>query len=81
MFGSKRDELTRELRRLHNEELYDLYSSCYSGITVLGGPYPFPKFTIRLPTEYIFYGVGLSAPGTTLNLLDQSIPFYLSDHL
>ena len=26
-FGSKRDEVTREWRRLHNEELYDLYSS------------------------------------------------------
>jgi hypothetical protein len=25
--GSKRDEVTREWRRLHNEELYDLYSS------------------------------------------------------
>jgi hypothetical protein len=27
MFGSKRDEVTVEGRRLHNEELYDLYSS------------------------------------------------------
>jgi hypothetical protein len=27
MFGPKRDELTGEWRRLHNEELYDLYSS------------------------------------------------------
>ena len=25
--GSKRDEVTREWRRLHKEELYDLYSS------------------------------------------------------
>jgi hypothetical protein len=27
MFGPKRDEVTGDLRRLHNEELYDLYSS------------------------------------------------------
>jgi hypothetical protein len=27
MFGSKRDEVTGDLRRLHDEELYDLYSS------------------------------------------------------
>jgi hypothetical protein len=27
IFGSKKDEVTRELGRLHNEELYDLYSS------------------------------------------------------
>jgi len=26
IFGSKRDEGTGEWRRLHNEELYDLYS-------------------------------------------------------
>ena len=27
IFGPKRDEVTRELRKLHNEELNDLYSS------------------------------------------------------
>jgi hypothetical protein len=27
IFGPKRDEITREWRRLHNEELHDLYSS------------------------------------------------------
>jgi len=27
IFGAKRDEVTGELRRLHNEELHDLYSS------------------------------------------------------
>ena len=27
IFGHKRDEVTREWRRLHNEELNDLYSS------------------------------------------------------
>jgi hypothetical protein len=27
IFGSKRDEVTGEWRRLHDEELYDLYSS------------------------------------------------------
>jgi len=27
IFGPKRDELTREWRKLHNEELNDLYSS------------------------------------------------------
>jgi hypothetical protein len=27
IFGPKRDEVTREWRRLHNGELYDLYSS------------------------------------------------------
>jgi hypothetical protein len=27
IFGPKRDEVTGELRRLRNEELYDLYSS------------------------------------------------------
>jgi hypothetical protein len=27
MFGPKRDEVTGEYRRLHNEERYDLYSS------------------------------------------------------
>ena len=27
IFGSKRDEVTKELRKLHNEELNDLYSS------------------------------------------------------
>jgi hypothetical protein len=27
MFGPKKDEVTREWRRLHNKELYDVYSS------------------------------------------------------
>jgi hypothetical protein len=27
IFGLKRDEVTGEWRRLHNEELYDVYSS------------------------------------------------------
>jgi hypothetical protein len=27
IFGPKRDEVTREWRRLHNEELYAVYSS------------------------------------------------------
>jgi hypothetical protein len=27
IFGPKRDEVTREWRKLHNEELHDLYSS------------------------------------------------------
>jgi hypothetical protein len=27
ILGSKRDEVTGELRRLHNEELYDVYST------------------------------------------------------
>jgi hypothetical protein len=27
VFGSKRDEVTEEWRKLHNEELRDLYSS------------------------------------------------------
>ena len=27
IFGSKRDEVTREWRKLHNEELNDLYAS------------------------------------------------------
>jgi hypothetical protein len=27
IFGSKRDEVTGEWRRLHNEEFYELYSS------------------------------------------------------
>jgi hypothetical protein len=27
IFGPKRDEVTREWRRLHNKELYALYSS------------------------------------------------------
>jgi hypothetical protein len=27
IFGSKRDEVTRGWRKLHNEELHDLYSS------------------------------------------------------
>ena len=27
VFGPKRDEVTRERRKLHNEELNDLYSS------------------------------------------------------
>jgi hypothetical protein len=27
IFGPKRDEVTGEWRRLHSEELYDLYSS------------------------------------------------------
>jgi hypothetical protein len=27
VFGPKRDEVTREWRKLHNEELHDLYSS------------------------------------------------------
>ena len=27
VFGPKRDEVTAEWRRLHNEEVYDVYSS------------------------------------------------------
>jgi len=27
IFGSRRDEVTRDWRRMHNEELNDLYSS------------------------------------------------------
>jgi hypothetical protein len=27
IFGSKRDEVTREWRKLHNKELHDFYSS------------------------------------------------------
>jgi hypothetical protein len=29
IFGPKRDEVTGEWRKLHNEELHDLYSSPY----------------------------------------------------
>jgi len=29
IFGPKRDEVTGKCRKLHNEELYDLYSSPY----------------------------------------------------
>jgi hypothetical protein len=29
LFGPKRDEITGEWRKLHNEELHDLYSSPY----------------------------------------------------
>jgi hypothetical protein len=29
IFGTKREEVTGEWRRLHNKELYDLYSSPY----------------------------------------------------
>jgi hypothetical protein len=29
VFGPKRDEVTREWRKLHNEEVDDLYSSLY----------------------------------------------------
>jgi hypothetical protein len=29
IFGPKRNEITEEWRRLHNEELYDTYSSPY----------------------------------------------------
>jgi hypothetical protein len=29
IFGPKRDELTGDWRKLHNEELYNLYSSPY----------------------------------------------------
>jgi hypothetical protein len=29
IFGPKRDEVTREWRKLHNEEFNDLYSSPY----------------------------------------------------
>jgi hypothetical protein len=29
IFGSKRNEVIREWRKLHNEELHDLYSSPY----------------------------------------------------
>jgi hypothetical protein len=32
MFGSKRDEVTRGWRKLHNEELRDLYSSLSTSI-------------------------------------------------
>jgi len=31
LFGSKRDEVTVEWRRLHNEELHDLYCTHYCG--------------------------------------------------
>jgi hypothetical protein len=27
MFGARREELTRDWRKLHNKELYDLYCS------------------------------------------------------
>jgi hypothetical protein len=30
IFGPKRDEVTGEWRKLHNEELHDLYSSQYN---------------------------------------------------
>jgi len=30
MFGPKRDEVTGEWRKLHNEELYDLYCSLHT---------------------------------------------------
>jgi hypothetical protein len=33
IFGPKRDNVTEEWRRLHNEEFYDLYFSSNIGIT------------------------------------------------
>ena len=35
IFGPKRDELTGEWRKLHNEELNDLYSSFYSVLPII----------------------------------------------
>jgi hypothetical protein len=32
IFGPKRDEVTKEWRRLHNEELHDLYSPLYASL-------------------------------------------------
>jgi hypothetical protein len=80
IFGSKRDEVTGEWRRLHNEELCDMYSSSYSGFTVLSGPYPFPEFSIRFPIvetfqQHIFLRGGVVSPTRNPQPAGPGYPF------
>jgi hypothetical protein len=91
IFGSKRDEVTGEKRRLHNEELYNMYSSSSSGITGLSGHYPFPKFSVRFlfveafQQNIFFMGWGCKPHAqppicrTRLSLFVWVITFDLSD--
>ena len=34
IFGPRRDKVTRDLRKLHNEELKDLLTKYYSGVNI-----------------------------------------------
>jgi hypothetical protein len=49
---SKRDEVTREWRRLHNEELYDMYSPLNT-VRALG--------LIQPPSKWRFFPEGTAA--------------------
>jgi len=62
IFGPKRDEVTRECRKLHNEELNDLYSSPNVFRVIKSGRMGWAEHVARMGERRVAYRVLVGKP-------------------
>ena len=63
IFGARRDGVTGEWRRLHNEELNDLYSSPNNVRVIKSRRMRWAGHVARMGEERVVYGVLVGKPG------------------
>jgi hypothetical protein len=73
IFGSKRDEVTGEWRKLHNEELNDLYSSHYLGRVIKSRIMRLEGHVARLEEGRDVYRVWVGKPEGKIPLGDPVV--------